>query len=147
SLLLLSQSGHAELGGVVASAVTRGAISSLGLVSTVMVQAQVLELLRSVLAAYLPPHPARQPHCNMLRAVLGELPGVTPQVLDNFSAAFTSAHGDKEQRALIKQLLAAVGGDEVRKLLAAVSKVPAGISAVSEPKHKERGPVQDVTPQ
>ncbi|EFJ50786.1 hypothetical protein VOLCADRAFT_88659, partial [Volvox carteri f. nagariensis] len=139
-----SGSSNPELEGVVVGAVTRSAISSLGLVSTVMVQAQVLELLRSVLAVYLPPN---QPHSAPLRAVLGELPGVTPQVLDNFTASFCGTQGDKEQRVLIKKLLAAVGGEEVRKLLAAVSKLPGGVSAVPEPKHRERGPIPDVTPQ
>ena len=41
------------------------------------------------------------------------MPSPPPQVLDSFSGAFFGAHGDKEQRQLIKQLLAAVAGDEV----------------------------------
>ncbi|GLI64319.1 hypothetical protein VaNZ11_007546 [Volvox africanus] len=144
SLLALAQSGHSELEGFVIGAVTRSAISSLGMVSTVMVQAQVLELLRSVLVSYLPPN---QPHASLLRAVLGELPGLTPQVLDNFTVSFCATQGDKEQRGLIKKLLTAVGGDEIRTLLAAVSKLPGGVSAVPEPKHRERGPILDITPQ
>ncbi|KAG2446348.1 hypothetical protein HXX76_000935 [Chlamydomonas incerta] len=146
SLLGLAQSGHSELEGVVVGDVVRAAISSLGHVSTVMVQTQVLELLRSVLATYLAP---RHPQSGLLRAVLAGLPGITPQVLDNFTTAFFGAHGDKEQRQLIKQLLAAVAGDEVRKLLAAVSRLSSstGVSAVPEPKHRDRGPIPDITPQ
>ncbi|KAG2429155.1 hypothetical protein HYH02_014190 [Chlamydomonas schloesseri] len=148
SLLGLAQSGHSELEGVVVGDVVRAAISSLGHVSTVMVQTQVLELLRSVLVTYLAP---RHPQSGLLRAVLAGLPGITPQVLDNFTGAFFGAHGDKEQRQLIKQLLAAVAGDEVRKLLAAVSRLSSstGVSAVGEakPHRADRGPIPDITPQ
>ncbi|GLC45454.1 hypothetical protein PLESTM_001736400 [Pleodorina starrii] len=42
---------------------------------------------------------------------------------------------------------ATVASPQVRKLLAAVSKVPGGVTAVPEPKHRERGPIPDVTPQ
>lgn len=43
-----------------------------------------------------------------------QIVGLASQVLDRFVTAFTAVHSEKDQRGVIKQLLAAVGGDEVR---------------------------------
>ncbi len=57
---------------------------------------------------------AAPPHCKLTGPLPKPLGPPPAQVVDNFAAALSAAHGDKEQRQLIKQLLAAAGGEEVR---------------------------------
>lgn len=54
------------------------------------------------------------------------------QVLASFEHQLRSIGSEKEQRNLVKELLAAVGGDQVKAVLNTVSRVP--ILNLAEPK-------------
>lgn len=54
------------------------------------------------------------------------------QVLSSFTEQLLSLNSDKEQRSLIKTLLAEAGGEQARAVLSAVSKVP--VMNMPEPK-------------
>lgn len=72
--------------------------------------AQILDVIRGVLSmTVFAPTPTGGAHASTVRGVFGSLPGVTPQVLQSFEATYASAHSDKDQRGVIKQLLAAAG--------------------------------------
>lgn len=58
------------------------------------------------------------------------------QVLHSFQEQLLAQNSEKDQRSLIKQLLAEAGGEAARAVLSAISKVP--IANVSEPKAKQQ---------
>jgi hypothetical protein len=58
------------------------------------------------------------------------------QVLASFQEQLLGQNSEKDQRALIKQLLAEAGGEQARTVLSAISKVP--VANVPEPKAKQQ---------
>lgn len=56
------------------------------------------------------------------------------QVLFHFEAQLRSLASEREQRNLVKELLAAVGGEQVRALLNTLSRVP--VLNLAEPRAK-----------
>lgn len=60
------------------------------------------------------------------------------QVLASFQTQLLACNSEKEQRGLIKSLLAEAGGEQVRAVLSAVSKTP--ISNVAEPRARPPRP-------
>ncbi|MEW5319092.1 MAG: hypothetical protein WDW38_010262 [Sanguina aurantia] len=95
-------------------------------VATVTSQAEVVNVLRSIFMSHLPS--SRQ-----LQELLLSLPHVDAKVLAGFRTALSSAHSEKDQRAVVKQLLGVVGGESTRQLLNSSIK-GAGPAGVSEPK-------------
>lgn len=61
------------------------------------------------------------------------------QVLASFQEQLLATGSEKEQRNLIKRLLAESGGEQARAVLSAVSKVPAALANVAEPGAKAPG--------
>ncbi|KAJ9521709.1 hypothetical protein QJQ45_015371, partial [Haematococcus lacustris] len=99
----------------VARDLLRAAITSLVQGASALVQPELLALLRQLLTSYLP-RPLGGP---VVRQTLLQLLQLQPQVLADFECKLGATGVEKDQRMLIKQLVAQAGGEEVRKLLAA----------------------------
>eukprot|EP00879_Flechtneria_rotunda_P032735 GHRR01036039.1.p1 GENE.GHRR01036039.1~~GHRR01036039.1.p1 ORF type:complete len:166 (+),score=72.31 GHRR01036039.1:75-500(+) len=98
-------------------------------VASITIQPEVLHLLRQLLVTWLP-------SSELIRNLLLQLPHVTPEVLASFQQQLLAQNSEKDQRMIIKQLLAEAGGEQARAVLSAVSKVP--VTNVQEPKQKQQ---------
>ena len=99
-------------------------------VSTITIQTEVLHVIRQLLVTWLP-------RSQLIRDLLMQLPHVNPQMLTSFQEQLLALNSEKDQRSLIKQLLAESAGEQARAVLNAVSKVP--VTNVPEPKQKVLG--------
>jgi hypothetical protein len=104
-------------------------------VSTITIQTEVLNVIRQLLVTWLP-------RSQLIRDLLLQLPHVNPQMLTSFQEQLLALNSEKDQRNLIKQLLAESAGEQARAVLNAVSKVP--VMNVPEPKQKAVGQVTPV---
>jgi hypothetical protein len=117
-LVLLSAGPRPELAPFVCGPLLQSAIASSLAVSSVPIQADVLAVLRAALVAWMPRSPL--PAQLLLRLAPAAL---TPARVDAFQRALLATASEKEQRALVKGLLAEAGGEEARAVLNAVSRV------------------------
>uniref|UniRef100_A0A383WPV4 Uncharacterized protein n=1 Tax=Tetradesmus obliquus TaxID=3088 RepID=A0A383WPV4_TETOB len=125
----LAESSHPELELLVLPDMLRSAMLSIVQVSSITIQPEVMHLLRQLLVTWLP-------RSEPMRQVLLALPHVNPQVLASFQEQLLAQNSEKDQRSLIKQLLAEAGGEQARTVLSAISKVP--VANVAEPKPKQQ---------
>jgi hypothetical protein len=79
---------------------------------------------------------ARKQHCHDPLAAAVYLLRMCLQVLASFQEQLLGQNSEKDQRSLIKQLLAEAGGEQARTVLSAISKVP--VANVPEPKAKQQ---------
>jgi len=133
------------LEGFVCGPMLQASIFSLVQVFTVEIQAELLSLLRQIISTFLP-----QPTGGAaILATLQQVLGVTPEALQSFVATYNALNSEKDQRQHIKQLVAQAGSDEVRKLLAAVSKIsyaPSVPSLVEAPPKFRHTPTEQDAP-
>lgn len=78
-------------------------------VHTATIQAEILQLLRALLAAYLP----RPQGGALARATLSNTLKLGPDVIASFETQFSTVGAEKDKRNLIKTLVAQAGDDEV----------------------------------
>ena len=131
ALASLAETTHPELENLVVADMLRSAVLSTVQVSHITIQAEVLGVIRQLLVTWLPRgSPA-------VRGVLLQLPHVTPAVLAAFQGQLLATGSEKEQRGVVKRLLAESGGDAARAVLSAVSRVP--VNNVPEPAGARRG--------
>ncbi|KAF6261995.1 armadillo-type protein [Scenedesmus sp. NREL 46B-D3] len=128
-IAVLAESSHPELELLLLPDMLRSAMLSAVQVSSITIQPEVMHLLRQLLVTWLP-------RSEPIRQVMLALPHVTPQVLHSFQEQLLAQNSEKDQRSLIKQLLAEAGGEAARAVLSAISKVP--VANVSEPKAKQQ---------
>lgn len=108
----------------------RSAVTSMMQVSTITIQADILGLLRQILVIWLP-------KSKLVQDTLLQLPNISHAQLKQFQEQLLVTYSEKEQRNLIKQLLAEAGGAQARAVLSALSHVP--VMNVVEPKSKPIG--------
>lgn len=121
----------------VGSQVLRAAISCLALTNMATRQADILALIRNILAQQWGlPGPTSgnnlelSQRSNVADPILSELPGMTPEKLRAFKAQLTSSSSEKSQRDMIKKMLKECSGMKLNAL--ADSK--AGALQLSEPR-------------
>ena len=128
----------ARLRDLVGRQMLQGALAALANPAASSAQAEALHLARDVLLQELAagsPAP---------REVMLALPGMAPARLDAFAAKLATLRSDREQRAALKKLLAATGGDALAAALsdwrpAAAAGAAAGAAAAAAGARSGRG--------
>lgn len=131
----LAEQSHPELEATVLPDMLRSAILGSTRVSNITIQADVVGVIRHILITWLPRG------SEAIRDVLRALPHVDMQVLKEFERLLMATGSEKEQRNLIKQLLAEAGGEQVRSVFNAVSRVP--VLNVVEARARQPPPDED----
>eukprot|EP00955_Chlamydomonas_euryale_P085706 364145-Chlamydomonas_euryale.AAC.3 len=102
-------------------------------VFTMDIQAEVLRLLLTIITTF-PPSPGTH-----TRAAMTSLLQLPDDTIDTFERRLRETGSEKEQRALIRTLVAQAGNDEVKKVLSSVGKVqPAKAQPADKPQPVRR---------
>eukprot|EP00798_Chlamydomonas_sp_ICE-L_P025278 gene25278-10930_t len=101
------------------------AIISLAHVFTICFQADVLALLRAIIVGFM------LKGSSVAHTTLQELLQIPQQQIVDFEAQLRGLNREKEQRAVIRQLVADSAGEEVRKMLASVAKINTSMNGSS----------------
>jgi len=112
------------------------AIISLTQVFTLNIQADVLGLLRAIIMTFLSKN-------NLVEASLQQLLQLSPAVIAEFERQLQQAMSEREQRNLIRQLVAQAGDEEVRKVLSSMGKITPIVLSEPQPKYRHVETEQD----